>query len=353
MKTIVSIKTINIQFGVGVVTVCRIFMKIWTCAKFVPKVHSDELKERHIGNSREMVELPSKSTWVWGPVMKAGSTVMIQKPRDRGPNWKNPDCQDTRSRSTRKVMMIPFFFNSTGIYWVSSGWSDSQQRVHCGGFDRVHHERLSPGLVAAAPVKCTSMQLHPGNQILDSDGYQNSPSPSLQSRPCSLGFLVVSQAEARAVVLKTLRGWRRLRQKSSTPSHWITHIGPSRSGWSIATSTLKFEVPILKKSSVLYFFEINKCLCWKKSENFFNAACTLYTPSLIGFVNKKKCKTRWSIHGLWSDWRLGMTMNIINFFNSSFELLLFSLQFFWKLPCWSLSIYDIRRILFRNQFWIK
>lgn len=28
MKTVVSIKTINIQFGVGVVTVCRIFTKI-------------------------------------------------------------------------------------------------------------------------------------------------------------------------------------------------------------------------------------------------------------------------------------------------------------------------------------
>lgn len=52
--------------------------------------------------------------------MKAGSTDDPETKTQRA-QLKNPDCKDTRGRSTRKVMMIPFFFNSRGIYLVPSG----------------------------------------------------------------------------------------------------------------------------------------------------------------------------------------------------------------------------------------
>ena len=56
----VSIETISIKFDVSVGTVHTIIheqLKMWKiCAKFVPRVLSEEQKERRHNNSREMVE---------------------------------------------------------------------------------------------------------------------------------------------------------------------------------------------------------------------------------------------------------------------------------------------------------
>ena len=45
--------------------------------------------------------------------------------------------------------------------------------------------------VAFPPGKCTSPQLHPCHGLFDQDGHQDSFSPSLLSRPCSLWLLVI------------------------------------------------------------------------------------------------------------------------------------------------------------------
>ena len=46
--------------------------------------------------------------------------------------------------------------------------------------------------VAFPPGQCTSPQLHPCHRQFDQDGHQDSSSPSLKSRPCSLWLLVIS-----------------------------------------------------------------------------------------------------------------------------------------------------------------
>ena len=65
-------------------------------------------------------------------------------------------------------------------------------------FEGVHEEipreeasTLQIGSVAFPPGQCTSPQLHPCHRLFDQTGLQDSSSPSLQSRPCSLWLLVI------------------------------------------------------------------------------------------------------------------------------------------------------------------
>ena len=50
---------------------------------------------------------------------------------------------------------------------------------------------LQIGSVAFLPGQCTSPQLHPCHWLFEQDRYQDSSSPSLLSRPCSLWLLVI------------------------------------------------------------------------------------------------------------------------------------------------------------------
>ena len=66
------------------------------------------------------------------------------------------------------------------------------------GFKRVQEEIPSEevrtlwiGSVAFPPGQCTSQQFHPCHRLFDQDGHQDSSSPSLKSRPCSLWLLLI------------------------------------------------------------------------------------------------------------------------------------------------------------------
>ena len=68
----------------------------------------------------------------------------------------------------------------------------------CWGFKGVLEEMpseeastLQIGSVAFPPGQCTSPQLHLCHRLFDLNGYQDSSSASLQSRPCSLWLLVI------------------------------------------------------------------------------------------------------------------------------------------------------------------
>ena len=50
---------------------------------------------------------------------------------------------------------------------------------------------LQIGSVAFPPGQYTSPQLYPCHRLFDQDGHQHSSSASLQSRPCSLWYLVI------------------------------------------------------------------------------------------------------------------------------------------------------------------
>ena len=101
--------------------------------------------------------------------------------------WPSPTKKARQSKSTNKLLMIPFFWQ----HWhdlnaLGSHWTDSQRGILCWGFKGVKEEipseeagTLQIGSVAFSPGQCTSPQLHPCHRLFDQDGHQNSFSSSL------------------------------------------------------------------------------------------------------------------------------------------------------------------------------
>ena len=92
-----------------------------------------------------------------------------------------------QSKSTHKLLMIPFFFDSTGIIYMQ--WVPTGQTVNKEYYVEVLREfRMSPseeastlkiGSVAFPAGQCTSLLLHSCHRLFDQDGHQNSSSASL------------------------------------------------------------------------------------------------------------------------------------------------------------------------------
>ena len=79
--------------------------------------------------------------------------------------------------------------------WLAKGLG---LELLCWGFKGVQQEipweeasTLQIGSVAFPPGQCSSPQLHPCHRLFDQDEHQDSSSPSLLSRPCSLWLLVI------------------------------------------------------------------------------------------------------------------------------------------------------------------
>ena len=123
---------------------------------------------------------------------------------------------------------------------IHQSWLAKGLGLLCWGFKGVQEEILSEeastlqiGSVALLLVQYTSPQPHPRHRLFDQDGHQDTSSPSIQSRPCSLTFGYSLSSEA--VVMRQLRRWKRLWRRSLTRSHKRTSVGPSRSYWNGTT----------------------------------------------------------------------------------------------------------------------
>ena len=102
---------------------------------------------------------------------------------------------------------------------IHQSWLAKWLGLLCWGFKGVQEEILSEeastlqiGSVVFPPGQYTSPLLHTCHRLFDQDGHQDSSSPSLE-----------------AVVMRQLRRWKRLWQRSMTRSHKRTSMGPSRS----------------------------------------------------------------------------------------------------------------------------
>ena len=102
--------------------------------------------------------------------------------------WLSQTQVARQSKSTQKLLMIPFFFYSTGIinmHWVSTGQTVNMEhyvevlREFRKRFRRKRAAILQIGSVAFPPGICTSPKLYPCYRLFDQDGNQDSSSPSL------------------------------------------------------------------------------------------------------------------------------------------------------------------------------
>ena len=120
-------------------------------------------------------------------------------------------------------------------------------RLLCWGFKGVQEEippeeasTLQIGSVVFPPRQCTSPQLHPGSQTIWPRwaSRQFLSFPIVQTLlPVTFGYSLSSEA----VIMRQLRRWKRLWQRSLTHSHKRTTMGLSRSYWNGSTCALQPE----------------------------------------------------------------------------------------------------------------
>ena len=170
------------------------------CAKFSQGC-SEKIRKKDVMTagrwSSWSIQIPLFSM-LWWPAMKAGSTTMTQRPRDRVPSGSMLALLDPR-RPDRVNPPTNFWWS---LFLTALAWSTCTgfplDRQSGWGFKGVQEEILSEEAstlqirsMAFLPAQCTSPQLHPCHRLFDQDGHQDSSSPSLLSRPCSLWLLVI------------------------------------------------------------------------------------------------------------------------------------------------------------------
>ena len=130
----VSIETISAQFDVSVGTVhtiiCEELKMRKICTKFVPRVLREDQKERRYHDSREMVELINSDPAVLDALVTCDESWIYcydLETKRQSSQWKHAGSSRPKkarqSKSTHKLLMIPFF-DSTGMiymHWVPTG----------------------------------------------------------------------------------------------------------------------------------------------------------------------------------------------------------------------------------------
>ena len=131
----VSIAKISAQFDVSVGTVhttIREELKMRKiCAKFVPRALREDQKEKRYHDRREMVEVINSDPAVLDALVTCDESWIYcydKETKRQSFQWKHagsPRHKKARqSKSTHKHLMIPFFFDSTGMiymHWVPTG----------------------------------------------------------------------------------------------------------------------------------------------------------------------------------------------------------------------------------------
>ena len=254
----VSIETISAQFDVSVGTVHTIIREelkmLQICAEFVPRVLREVQKERHCHDSREMVELINSHPSVFDALVTCDeSWVYCYDPETmrQSSQWKHagsPRPKKARqSKSTHKLLMIPFF-DSTGMiymHWVPTGWTvNKENHVEVLRELRKRFGRKRPALFKSGQRHFHLDNAPVHNSILVTDyltkmGIKTVPHPSYCPDPASCDFCLFPKLKA--VIMRQLRRWKRLWWRSLTRSHKRTSMGPSKSCRNGTTSTLQPE----------------------------------------------------------------------------------------------------------------
>ena len=174
----------------------QLFARNWRCKRFAWSLSqgcSEKIRKKDIvmtaGRwSSWSIQIP-QFLMLWWPAMKAGSTAMTQRPRDRVSSGSMLALPDSR-RPDRANPPTNFWGS---LFLTALAWStctgfpmDCQQGILCWGFKGVQEEILSEEAstlqirsVEFPPGQCTSLQLHPCHRLFDQDRHQHSSSLSL------------------------------------------------------------------------------------------------------------------------------------------------------------------------------
>ena len=160
------------------------------CTKFVPRVLREDQKERCCHDGREMVKLINSDPAVLDALVTCDESLIYcynPETKRQSSQWKHagsPRPKKARqSKSTHKVLMIPFF-DSTGMiymHWVPTGQTINKEYYIevLREFRRRFCWKNQIRSLAFPLGQCTSLQLHPCHRLFEQDGHQDSSSPSL------------------------------------------------------------------------------------------------------------------------------------------------------------------------------
>ena len=188
----VSIETISAQFDVSVGTVHTIIreelkmQKIW--AKFVPRVLTEDQKERRCHDNREMVELINSYPAVLDVLVTCNKSWIY--------------CYDPETKRQH---------SSNQVSGIST---------------KIMHQSITPSLSPTIWPRWVSRQFF--------------TLPIVQTLlPVTFAYSLSSRKNLETVVMRQLRRWKRLWRRSLTRSHKRTSMEPSRSCWNDTTSALQ------------------------------------------------------------------------------------------------------------------
>ena len=193
--------------------------------------------------SRWSIQIP-QFLMLWWPAMKAGSTAMTQRPRDRVPSGSMlalPDIRrPDRANPPTNFWWSLFWQNWHDLHVLGSHWIDRQQGILYCGFKGVQEEIpseeasiLQTGSEAFPYLSPTIWPKWAPGQFLTL--------PIVQTLlPVTFGYSLRSRKNLQAVVMRQLRRWKRLWRRSLTRSHKRTCMGLSGSCWN-GTSALQPE----------------------------------------------------------------------------------------------------------------
>ena len=270
----VSIETISAQFNVSLGTVHTIIceeLKIRKiCAKFVPRVLSEDQKERRCHDSREMVELINSDPAVLDALETCDeSWIYSDDPETKGlsSQWKragSPRPMKARqSKSTHKLLMIPFF-DSTGMiymHWILTGQTvNKEYYVEVIREFRKRFRWKRPALFKSGQWHFHQDNAPVQNSILVTDyltkmGIKTvtQPPSSPDLAPCDFWLFPKLKEKLRGCRYETIEMKEAV--MSLTRSHKRTSMGLSRSCWNGTTSALQPEEITSKgtRVSCLYY----------------------------------------------------------------------------------------------------
>ena len=147
------------------------------------------------------------------------------------------------------------------MHWVPTGQTvNKENNVEILREFRKRFRRKKPALFKSGQWHFHRNNAPVHNSILVTDyltkmGYKTVPRPpySPDLAPCGFWLFPKLREKIEAVVMRQLRRWKRLWQRSLTRSHKRTSMGPSRSCWN-STSALQPEEITLKGTRVSYVY---------------------------------------------------------------------------------------------------
>ena len=179
--------------AISLMSVCELYTQLfasnWGCGRFARSLSqgcSEKIRKKDVvltaGRfSSWSIQIPRFLMLSW-PEMKAGSTVMTQRPRDRVPSGSMLALPDTRTSNRANtpthIWWYLFWQHWHDLHALGSHWTDSQQGILCCGFKGVQEDipseeaiTLQIGSLAFPPEQLSSPQQHPCHRLFDQDGY--------------------------------------------------------------------------------------------------------------------------------------------------------------------------------------